>query len=190
MDNYTNTNLKKSLTHLLFLLFIPIVCAGFIETKRFDAKPVPRSKYLRFVKPPVLQFSDPVVKADRRMLLSLSIPSSNPNVSNFSPSNDSNSTPEIPVIAYEDDQIMPGEDIISPTTIPQSESILPSADPFDESASNPALDSTDDLLDIFEQDGPHDTRLHYNAIPFIPPFTSAPDNLKIESKASYRKVRK
>ena len=190
MDNYTNTKLKKSLTHLLFLLFIPFVCEGFIETKRFDAKPVPRSKYLRFVKPPVLQFSDPVVKADRRILLSLSIPSSNPNVSNFSPSNDSNSTPEIPVIAFENDQIMPGEDIISPTTIPQSESILPSADPFDESESNPALDSTDDLLDIFEQDGPHDTRLHYNAIPFIPPFTSAPDNLKIESKASYRKVRK
>ena len=93
MDNYTITKLKKSLTHLLLFLLIPFVCAGFIETKRFDAKPVPRSKYLRFVKPPVLQFSDPVVQADRSMLLTLSIPSSNPNVSNFSPSNDSNSTP-------------------------------------------------------------------------------------------------
>lgn len=190
MDNYTITKLKKSLTHLLLFLLIPFVCAGFIETKRFDAKPVPRSKYLRFVKPPVLQFSDPVVQADRSMLLTLSIPSSNPNVSNFSPSNDSNSTPEIPVISYGDDQVIPGEDIISPTTTAQSESILPSADPFDESETSPVLDSTDDLLDIFEQDGPHDTRLHYNAIPFIPPFTSAPDNLKIESKASYRKVRK
>jgi transglutaminase/protease-like cytokinesis protein 3 len=135
-----------------------------------------------------------VVVADRRVLLSLS---TFPSVVT-GPITDQNSTREVPIplIAYENDQ-MPSLDasdddlMTEPSNMSKSQSILPAADPFNESSSSGNLNSTDDLLDLFEQSTDNrGVRSEYNVIPFIPPFTSAPDNLRVESRATYKKVRK
>jgi hypothetical protein len=71
------------------------------------------------------------------------------------------------------------------------DSVLPSPDPFVEDEASRSINSTDDLLNLFEQSNKNQNMISgYNAIPFIPPFTSAPDNLRVESSASYRKVSK
>ena len=63
-------------------------------------------------------------------------------------------------------------------------------DPFIESAPPATYNSTDDLLDIFEQSSREAAPYGLRVIPFVPPFTNAPDNLRVESEAYYRKVRK
>lgn len=194
MENSIKFNIKISPVALLPFLFFAQSCLSFVETKRFDASPIPRAKYLVNSRPSALSFADPVVVADRRVLLSLStIPSVV-----TGPIADQNSTPEapIPLIAYENDQ-MPSLDasdddlMTGPSNMSKSQSILPAADPFNESSSSGNLNSTDDLLDLFEQSTDNrGVRSEYNVIPFIPPFTSAPDNLRVESRATYKKVRK
>jgi hypothetical protein len=73
----------------------------------------------------------------------------------------------------------------------EDDSVLPSPDPFAEDEASSSINSTDDLLNLFEQSNKNQNmNSGYNVIPFIPPFTSAPDNLRVESSASYRKVRK
>ena len=62
---------------------------------------------------------------------------------------------------------------------------------YDERSNGSGINLSDDLLNLFEQTSrSQNIRPGYNAIPFIPPFTSAPDNLRVESRASYKKVRK
>ena len=171
---------------LAFLLFCnPVFC--FIKTKRFDAKPVPRSNYLTNFRPPALHYSDPVKQPDRRVLLSLP-----PLVTEGKPTIiDVNLTePVIPVLAYEEDENpsytqSAGENLTEKLT-PK----LPEPDPFIESAPPATYNSTDDLLDIFEQSSREAAPYGFRAIPFVPPFTNAPDNLRVESEATYRKVRK
>jgi hypothetical protein len=103
--------------------------------------------------------------------------------------------PVIPLIAYGQDEIATFED---PETIPTTSRnmeadspVLPAPDPFSDDETSSSIDSTDDLLNLFEQSNKNQTiNTGYNMIPFIPPFTSAPDNLRVETRASYRKVSK
>ena len=192
MENFVNSSLLKRYLSLFFIICVPISGFSFVETKRFDAKPTPRAKYLVNTRPQILRYSDPVVIADRRVLLSLSTLSTAPQ-----PVVEQNATkqPEIPLIAYGQDEIAIFED---PESIPKTNRsmeavspVLPSPDPFSEDETSSSIDSTDDLLNLFEQSNKNQTiNTGYNMIPFIPPFTSAPDNLRVESRAIYRKVRK
>jgi hypothetical protein len=50
---------------------------GIIETKRFDAKPKERLKYLNYMMPKELRFSAPAIEADRGNLLVI-VSESNP----------------------------------------------------------------------------------------------------------------
>ena len=193
MENSINSNIKTSLIAVFPLLFLANLSFGFVETKRFDANPPPRAKYLVNSRPSVLQYADPVVIADRRVLLSLA----SPTTQTPAPSLDQNSTQtsSIPLIAYEDDK-MPslngsGNSAPNVDNISNSEPILPPPDPFNDNATGGNLNSTDDLLDLFEQTSRNrSVSSGYNVIPFIPPFTSAPDNLRVETRASYQKIRK
>jgi len=132
------------------------------------------------------------VIADRRVLLSLpTLPTAPQPVVEQNASKQ----PQIPLIAYGQDEIPTFED---PGTIPTTNGstnegvpILPAPDPFSEDEASSSIDSTDDLLNLFEQSNKNQTiNTGYNMISFIPPFTSAPDNLRVESSANYRKVRK
>ena len=192
MENLINFCLLSRLTCLVLLIFAPISGFSFIETKRFDAKPTPRAKYLINTIPQPLRYADPVIIADRRVLLSLPAIPSTPQ-----PIIEQNATiqPEIPLIAYDQDEISILEDTpASPANLERMEednSALPAADPFADNEVSNSFDSTDDLMDLFEQNNRNQSfPTGYNMIPFIPPFTSAPDNLRVESSANYRKVMK
>lgn len=192
MENFVNSSLLKRYLSLSLIICVPISGFSFVETKRFDAKPTPRAKYLVNTRPQILRYADPVIIADRRALLSLTaIPTPTP------PVVEQNATkPEIPLIAYGQDEFSIYDE--DPDTMPTTKSsmeagnpILPAPDPFSEDETSSSIDSTDDLLNLFEQSNRNQSINNgYNAIPFIPPFTSAPDNLRVESRASYRKVRK
>ena len=192
MENFVNSSLLRRYLSLFFIICVPISGFSFVETKRFDAKPTPRAKYLVNTRPQILRYADPVVIADRRALLSLTaIPAPAP------PVVEQNVTkPEIPLIAYGQDEFSIYDD--DPTSMPsnsksmqEDDSVLPSPDPFAEDEASSSINSTDDLLNLFEQSNKNQNMTSgYNVIPFIPPFTSAPDNLRVESSASYRKVSK
>ena len=99
------------------------------------------------------------------------------------------------MIAYDQDEIsIIDNNPASPTNserMKEDGPVLPVADPFAEDEVSNSINSTDDLLDLFEQNNQNQNiSTGYNMIPFIPPFTSAPDNLRVESSASYRKVMK
>ena len=192
MENFVNSSLLRRYLSLYFIICFPITGFSFVETKRFDAKPTPRAKYLVITKPQTLRYADSEIIADRRALLSLTTLSSAPQ-----PVVEQNATkqPEIPLIAYGQDEIATFEDSETiPTTNRSIEAVspaLPAPDPFSESETSMSIDSTDDLLNLFEQSNENQTiNTGYNMIPFIPPFSSTPDNLRVESSASYRKVRK
>ena len=196
MENTANLHFCRKLLFYTCLLLSAQSMFGFIETKRFDAKPPPRAKYLVNTRPATLRYADPVVVADRKVLLSLSNIASTP-----APMVEQNATkqPDIPLIAYEQDEISitsnpsfnPNLPAVNTSEMMGDDTVLPAPDPFDESGVSGNIDSTDDLLNLFEQTSrSQNIRPGYNAIPFIPPFTSAPDNLRVESRASYKKVRK
>ena len=192
MENFINSSSLKRYLSLFFIICVPISGFSFVETKRFDAKPTPRAKYLANTRPQILRYADPVVIADRRVLLSLP---TLPNAPQPVVEQNASKQPQIPLIAYGQDEIPTFED---PGTIPTTNGstnegvpILPAPDPFSEDEASSSIDSTDDLLNLFEQSNKNQTiNTGYNMIPFIPPFTSAPDNLRVESSANYRKVRK
>ena len=48
--------------------------------------------------------------------------------------------------------------------------------------------TTDELLNVFEDLRTNSRGVRMNPIPFIPPYTVAPDNLKVGTKATYRRV--
>jgi len=192
MQNFVNSSSLKRYLSLFFIICVPISGFSFVETKRFDAKPTPRAKYLVNTRPHTLRYADSVVIADRRLLLSLPTLTTTPQ-----PVVEQNATkqPEIPLIAYGQDEVPAFENPASTLTtdgnIKEGSPILPAPDPFSEDEASSSIDSTDDLLNLFEQSNKNQTiNSGYNMIPFIPPFTSAPDNLRVESSASYRKVRK
>lgn len=192
MEKFINSNSFRRFLSLTLLFSIPISGLCFIETKRFDAKPPPRAQYLLNTRPQPLLYAEPVEIADRRVLLSLATIPSTPQ-----PVNEQNATvqPEIPLIAYDQDEIsIIDNNTASPTNskrMKEDGPVLPVADPFAEDEVSNSINSTDDLLDLFEQNNQNQNiSSGYNMIPFIPPFTSAPDNLRVESSASYRKVMK
>ena len=72
-----------------------------------------------------------------------------------------------------------------------NEDSLPLADPFEE-MSNSSIDSTDDLMEVFESSSSSQSMLQGQGgiIPFIPPYSVTPDNLKITNRATYRRVQR
>ena len=65
---------------------------------------------------------------------------------------------------------------------------LPLADPF-ENSSMDSVNSTDELLRVLEKRQVGVTSGNI-LMPFIPPYTSAPENIVIESKASYKRIQR
>lgn len=171
---------------------------GIIETKRFDAKPKERLKYLNYMMPKELRFSAPAIEADRgNLLVIVSEPTPVPSNVIETDSNQS-AEPSFPVVSYDDPETTEAFDLNSdiPDSIPDINNVsidqaLPLADPFEE-MSNTSVNSTDDLLDVFEN-ATIPSSSNRNAdmiIPFIPPYSSMPDNLTITSQSTYRRVQR
>jgi hypothetical protein len=181
------------------IIFVLPSLMGIIETKRFDAKPKERLKYLNYMMPKELRFSAPAIEADRgNLLVIVSEPS--PVSSNIiEVESNQSAEPSFPVVSYDDAETTETFDLNSDNPdssrdINDNVSIdeaLPLADPFEE-MSNSSVNSTDDLLDVFENTTfpSGSNRNSGMIIPFIPPYSSMPDNLTITNQSTYRRVQR
>lgn len=178
-------NRFRILTFLaLFSIIGPFVSG--LDLKKFDPAPEEREKYLAFKPPVALRYKPVPLEADRLNLIRLDLTMT----TTSTPTNaDSNQTdePDFPVVTYSTDKDMLKDPV--PSMLPQSPppNSLPLADPF-EGVSGMDVGSTDELLNVFDELKIDTRSVRMNAIPFIPPYTVAPDNLKVETKATYRRV--
>lgn len=152
--------------------------------------------YLTFHPPPALIFRNAPTVADRgKLLLLKDATKTSDDVDSETPDLTAGEE-EIPLISYSNDT----EGNASPDgLIDNSEqrpsvgyqSVLPPVDPF-QSATSPSsmINSTDQLIQIIEQDGLKSQNYTSSAVQFIPPFSSDTTPLQIRSKSSYRKVKK
>ena len=168
----------------VFFVVSPFVLG--LDLKKFDPAPQEREKYLAFRPPVALRYKPIPLDADRLNLIRLDQSST----TTSTPSNeDSNQTdePEFPVVTYSTDKDILKDSI--PSMLPQSPppNSLPLADPF-EGVSGMDVGSTDELLNVFDELRVDSRSVRMNPIPFIPPYTVAPDNLKVGTKATYRRV--
>lgn len=157
-----------------------------LDLKKFDSLPPEREKYLAFKPPVALRYAPVPLEADRLNLIRLDL---SINTTSTPPEEDSNQSdePDFPVVTYStEDDIL--ENSI-PSMLPQSPppNSLPLADPF-EGVSGMDVGSTDELLNVFDELKVDSRTVRMNNIPFIPPYTVAPDNLKVGTKATYRRV--
>ena len=175
-------------------LLLPDQLNGF-ETKRFDAPPPKRTTYLKFAPPKALRYASGQIKANRGNLLIVSNSTTDQKQPALTDVNATQSTPSFPLVAFPDDE-KPFVDEPQPTdfNIPSTIQMkapkdeLPLADPF-ESSSMDSVNSTDELLRVLEKRQVGVTSGNI-LMPFIPPYTSAPENIVIESKASYKRIQR
>lgn len=159
---------------------------GFLDLKKFDPPPPKRDKYLAFSSPPSLRYAPVPLEADRLTLIRLEIPKEKPPAKPVEETNASDE-PEFPVVTYSTEPQAPSGFPPPVISVSPPPSKLPLADPF-EGVVDSDVGSTDELLDVFDQLRIDSRAVRMNAIPFIPPYTVAPDNLKIGTKATYRRV--
>ena len=168
---------------------------AILDTKRFDAKATKRVNYLHYSNPGSLRFSVAERSVDRGKVLVFG-PGSRAATSPAS-NTERNSTnfPEFPLVSYEDvdnnittePSFLPPITQVASSIMEGDDQALPLADPFDEIEGD--VVNTDDLLEVFESydDAPGAVAPRM-ALPFIPPYSLAPDNLTISSEATYRRV--
>jgi hypothetical protein len=148
---------------------------------------VKKSCYLAFHAPPKLQFHEVPVVANRTNLLMLGEPVSLETDDIASEGNETTELTEFPLTSY-------GEELEEVESEEESNSIefLPPTDPFsDYEIGGSSIDSTDQLIQMFEnleRSGNAASRVSVN---FTPPYSTDSGNFKIESRANYtRRTRK
>jgi hypothetical protein len=139
--------------------------------------------YLSFHAPPKLIFHEVPATADRSNLLRLGSPVSSVVEITFSEDNSSAEVSEFPLTSYD------GEEL--PLTLNETTEVLPPADPFvDYTMESSNIDSTDQLIQIFENMEKSGRPSSRSTVNFIPPYTLDSGNFSIESRSSYtRRVR-
>ena len=185
MIRHNNSLIFNYLILSACLLGTSLPSFGF-DLKRFDAPKIQRVRYLTFKSPTSLRYKEEVFPVDRTKLVMRTNFSSLERV----PENNATvSAPEFPVITYttgDDSSPKPSIPVLPQYSQPAK---LPLADPF-ESLKDLKVGTTDQLLNIFDENQIKSDVLRMNTIPFIPPYTVAPDNLKIGTKATYRRVQR
>ena len=178
-----------------FLLFLGQHSKA-LDTKRFDAPKPKRPAYLTFAKPAPLRFTISPLPVDRLALVLPPAPLSAGSTVSGPVLPDQNATAAIP-------QPPPasGLDGNSSTSAPEGigslpfiprtapSETLPLSDPF-EGMDGFGPDSTDELLRLLETsevDGRGSLR---QPTPFVPPYTVAPDGMRMSNKATYRRVQR
>ena len=173
-----------------YILSLGIACSTSylcaLDLKKFDAPPQEREKYLAFRSPPPLRYTPIPLAADRLSLIS---PDATGKVVEKKEPVDTNASqePDFPIVTYSTESEIEKKSF--PGVIPQiaPPTTLPLADPF-EGVVGTDVGTTDELLNVFDDLRVNSGNIRMNPIPFIPPYTVAPDNLKIGTKATYRRV--
>ena len=190
MDLIITSTIRKLRWLPSLMAFFMFTASHAFETKRFDAPPPKRSSYLSFASPKKLRFAPAPIVADRGALI-MTTAITPAEGGNSIESNATLEESEFPVVDYADSPS--GETDIAdsgkfeiPQIAPPVE--LPLADPFAGGGSD-SISSTDELMKVFDQ-----SRIEVGnrriAIPFVPPYTVAPESMKISSRSTYRRVQK
>jgi hypothetical protein len=164
-----------------------------IDTKRFDAPPLARPQYLTFSQPQELRYKALEPRVDRRNLL---MPSDMKLVSvTVVTQNDSNLTsqtqPDFPLIGGSDNNATASNPSFSPLVDPSynSNPVLPLSDPFN-GVDSSSVNSTDELLQVFESTDFDTPRSRFQNIPFVPPYTITPDSMRMTNRATYQRIQR
>ena len=187
---HLNLKLLLRTLYIISVLFFAFQVSA-IDIKRFDAPPLARGEYLAFSKPISLRYGSSPLPVDRRTLI---MPSGIQMVTttviqeNNSTSNSASSG--FPLFFPQDvnttTQTRPTVELFPnmPTTAPPV--ALPLTDPFEE-VNSLGINSTDELLEVFESSSFKSPRSSMQEMPFVPPYTVAPDNMRISSSATYQR---
>jgi hypothetical protein len=171
----------------LFFLFVLGLQTGLVPTESFFSltAEVKKNCFLTFHSPPRLRFHEKPVSADRSNLLRLGDPVTQGIEVVADEGNVTTEIEDFPLTSYGEAKAVDEE----PSEMPD---LLPPADPFiDYTLGSSSVDSTDQLIQLFEnleQSGNPSSRVSVN---FIPPYSTDSGNFKVQSSASYtRRVRK
>ena len=188
MDLTSTSTIRISRWLTCLTVFFAITTSKALDTKRFDAPAPKRAGYLTFASPKNLRFVQAPIVADRGALI---MPSAVIPEINVKPveTNSSIEQGEFPVIDYNDsadsDPAIPDAGNLEiPKIAPPVE--LPLADPF-ASGNSSSINSTDELMNIFDRSrvGTGNSNI---AVPFMPPYTVTPENMKVTSRSVYRRI--
>ena len=178
----------SAILSVLFLVFQ----VRAIDTKRFDAPPLSRGEYLAFTKPINFRYGISPAKVDRtKLIMPPTIQIVTTTVKQESNSSTvSSETNDFPLLPFEDENSSSGTNM-PPLNFPNIPNIappvgLPLTDPFEE-VNSLGIDSTDELLEVFESSSMRTPRSSMQNIPFVPPYTVAPDNMRVTNKATYQR---
>jgi hypothetical protein len=185
------SNLKFTLrTSFLMSVLFCFLQSSVILAKRFDAPQVSRSQYLAFSQPPTLRYESSPLPVDRRKLIlppSAIVVTTTLNQEVNATSSDGN---DFPLIAFNDDNssYQVKSKPMAPRNIPllAPPVSLPLTDPFEDVGAL-GIDSTDELLEVFESSSLNTPRSSMQNIPFVPPYTVAPDNLRVTTRSTYQR---
>ena len=186
---HLNLKLLLRTLYVISVLFFAFQ-ASAIDTKRFDSPPLARGEYLAFTKPITLSYGTTALPVDRRKLIMP--PSVVVVTTTVKEETKSASAPvqgDFPLLPYQDaNSSSPSSPTASYRNIPMVAPpvSLPLSDPFQETNSL-GVDSTDELLEVFESSMISPPRSRMQDIPFVPPYTIAPDNMRVTSKATYQR---
>ena len=172
----------KNIKYLLLLSTVGL----FFELPSNDSRSVlsaevKKNCFLSFHSPPRLRFHEVPAKADRSNLLMLGNPISHNNNDPIVEENATSEAEEFPLTSY-------GEDEFEPTNDKRNDDLdfLPPSDPFvDYDASSLSVDSTDQLIQLFEDLEKSGNSSPNVSVNFIPPYSTDNGNFKIESRSSY-----
>ena len=180
-SNSMDMKIKK-----FFVLLSSLLLGGGISS--FDsslslAGEVKKNCFLSFHAPPKLRFHETPATADRLNLLTLGTPASQTVDEVVLEDNETAEVSDFPLTSYGDGENVP---IVEDQSTNQDG--LPPVDPFtDYELGSSGVDSTDQLIQLFEnleKSGNSSSRVSVN---FIPPYSTDSGNFKIESRASYTK---
>ena len=173
---------------VVLLTFCMLAESHAFETKVFDLQKPNKNHYLVFSKPIPLRYSTTPLPVDRKKLISptLVITALPLIPDNNSTDNNVITSPSLPVNADDNSTANEtGSFPVFPTiskVVPTKQ--LPLTDPFLD-ADSVGINTTDQLLDVFESSSFDGSRSGIQSIPFIPPYTIAPDNMRVSTRATY-----
>ncbi len=179
-------------TSLYMSVLFSIFKASAIDTKRFDAPPLERGRYMAFSKPVNLRYGLSPLPVDRKKLImppTVTVSSNTVKIDENQSVSDSDN--DFPLLSYDDNnvttKVVPVTRNAPIQAIPQiAPSNLPLTDPFAD-INSLGIDSTDQLLEVFENSNLRAPRSSMQDIPFVPPYTVAPDNMRVTNRATYQR---
>jgi hypothetical protein len=183
-DRDSNSMDMKITKFLILFSIIGLILGLFLrESPVLLSGQVKKSCYLAFHSPPKLNFHEVSPSADRLNLLTLGNPLTTQVQGTADEANSTTEVSEFPLTSYGDDDS--AAEINNDTDMQDP---LPPSDPFiGFELESTGVDSTDQLIQLFEnleKSGNPSSRV---SVDFIPPYSTDSGNFRLESSASYKR---